>query len=187
MRIFISGGCKNGKSYYAQRLAMAQKSGSGLYYVATMRPVDSEDEARIKRHREERHGWGFSTVEQPVDIGGILQKCDAGGSFLLDSLTALLFNEMVRAETSGFRYVAETTLSGLKQVLDNIGDIVIVSDYIYSDAMTFDPSTEEYRQTLAEIDCFTAKNCDAVLEIAYSNLFVHKGQAAFGGLYEKLF
>ena len=34
MSTFISGGCKNGKSFYAQRIAKA--AGTPLYYVATI-------------------------------------------------------------------------------------------------------------------------------------------------------
>lgn len=45
MNIFISGGCKNGKSYHAQELArsMAQESNLPLYYLATMIPRDDFD------------------------------------------------------------------------------------------------------------------------------------------------
>ena len=45
MNIFISGGCKNGKSMYAQKLAkeMADARGRALYYIATMIPTDEED------------------------------------------------------------------------------------------------------------------------------------------------
>ena len=52
MNVFISGGCKNGKSYYAQEVArdMANEKNVPLYYLATMIPVDDEDRARIKRH-----------------------------------------------------------------------------------------------------------------------------------------
>ena len=59
MDIFISGGCKNGKSYYAQELAraMAMEKKVPLYYLATMDAVDEEDEERILRHRREREGW----------------------------------------------------------------------------------------------------------------------------------
>lgn len=66
MNIFISGGCKNGKSYHAQELArdMAVQGGLPLYYLATMIPHDDEDRARIRRHLSERDGWGFETVEQ---------------------------------------------------------------------------------------------------------------------------
>jgi len=181
MRIFISGGCKNGKSYYAQRLAKAQENGGYLYYVATMKPVDEEDEERIKRHKSERAGWGFSTVEQPAGIEDILKKCNVRGSFLIDSVTALLANEMFE-NAGGVKRPGGETLSGLLQVIDNINDIVIVSDYIYSDAVVYDPLTELYRKTLAKIDLAVSKKCDAVVEISYSNLIVHKGDMMLGKL-----
>ena len=174
MRIFISGGCKNGKSFYAQRLAKEQ-SARPLYYIATMMPADSEDDERIKRHRQEREGWGFETVEQFSNIEDILNKCETGGSFLLDSLTALLASEMFPLGGSVDPGAAERIAAGLSQVLSDIENIVIVSDYIYSDAERFDPLTEEYRCSLAKIDRAAAQKCDTVLEVAYSGVIVHKG------------
>ncbi|MCL1808871.1 MAG: bifunctional adenosylcobinamide kinase/adenosylcobinamide-phosphate guanylyltransferase [Clostridiales bacterium] len=189
MRVFISGGCKNGKSYYALRLAKAQHNGGGLFYVATMKPTDAEDRERIDRHRREREGWGFATVEQPTGIEGVLGKCSPGGSFLIDSVTALLFNEMFPVGgTSGCGAIspAEKTELGLLRVIDSIENIVIVSDYIYSDAMVYGDLTENYRKALAGIDCALAKRCDIVLEAAYSNLVVHKGKELLGKLYDKM-
>ena len=96
MRVFISGGCKNGKSYYAQRVA--KSAGAPLYYIATMIPHDHEDDARILRHRKERENWGFETIECGRDIQNVLNNADQNGSFLLDSVTALLSNEMFAPE-----------------------------------------------------------------------------------------
>ena len=180
MKVFISGGCKNGKSYFAQHLAKKQQTGS-LCYIATMNPVDSEDSERIARHRREREGWGFTTVEQPFDIEGILDKCGSGSSFLLDSLTALLANEMFLPGGKINDLAADKITAGLVSILGQIRNIVIISDYIYSDAFLYDPLTEKYRKSLAEIDRAAALNCDVVLEIAYSNVIVHKGN------YEKVF
>lgn len=187
MRIFISGGCKNGKSFYAQHLAKAQGSALGadkdkLYYIATMRPVDSEDDARILRHRKEREGWGFTTVEQPVNIENILVSCDCKGSFLLDSATALLANEMFPPNGAINENAAEKIITELTQVLLTVKNIVVVSDYIYSDALRYDPLTEKYRQSLAKIDRMAARICDAVLEVSYTNVLVHKGREALDGL-----
>ena len=174
MRIFISGGCKNGKSTYAQHLAKHQQSGL-LYYIATMNAADDEDAERIARHREERAGMGFITVEQSQYIEAILEKCDNGGSFLLDSLTALLANEMFSARGSFDGNAYERVAAGLAKVLDKIQNIVIVSDYIYSDAMQYDPLTETYRKSLAALDRLAAKHCDVVLESAYTQIITHKG------------
>jgi len=183
MKVFISGGCKNGKSYYAQRLARA--AGAPLYYIATMRPVDDEDDERIARHRDERDGWGFITVEQPACIESVLDKCDISGSFLLDSLTALLANEMFAEDGRVDENAVERILNGLGSVLDRINNIVIVSDYIYSDAIVYDPLTEMYRKSLAALDRKAAKQSDVVIEVAYTGAVFHKGKEFFEELYEK--
>ena len=185
MRIFISGGCKNGKSYHAQHMARAQGS-SPLYYIATMKPVCDEDNERIARHRMERDGWGFTTIEQPFNIAAILDKCDHNSSFLLDSLTALLANEMFLPDASVNEDAAEKIIMDLLLISDNIKNLVIVSDFIYGDAFVYDSINEKYRKSLAEIDRAAAEKCDVVLEIVYGNVIIHKGKKIFGGLYHNL-
>ena len=191
MKIFISGGCKNGKSYYAQRLAKAQhlknmQEPGSLYYVATMKPVDTEDDERILKHRREREGWGFTTIEQPVDIEKMLGISGHSHSFLLDSLTALLANEMFLSNGKINEQAAKKITGELLQITGTIKDIVIVSDYIYSDALEYDSLTEKYRKSLAEIDRTAAENSDVVIEAAYANIIVHKGREMFEELYAKI-
>lgn len=185
MKIFISGGCKNGKSYYAQHLAKRQQtSGDGaLYYVATMNATDREDEARIKKHRQEREGWGFTTVEQRRDIENILNICEHSGSFLLDSLTALLANEMFTADRAIHTNASEKIADGLLEITDRISNIIIVSDYIYGDAELYDPLTEQYRKFLAAIDRLAAYSCDVVLEVCHTHVIFHKGKEAFDAVF----
>ena len=145
-----------------------------LYYIATMKPTDTEDDVRIARHRADREGWGFITVEQPTCIEGILEKCDTGGSFLLDSLTALLANEMFPPGGGVYGQAAGGIADGLTLIMNEIENIVIVSDYIYSDAIIYDPLTEMYRKSLARLDRTVAKGCDTVIEVAVSGVTVHK-------------
>ena len=170
MRIFISGGCKNGKSYYAQHLAKQQQNGKALYYIASMKSTDKEDDERIVRHINDRAGWGFTTIEQYHDIENILDICDLNGSFLLDSLTALLANEMFLNTKP---YSLKRICNGLTQILEKVENIVIVSDYIYNDGLIYETLTEEYRKALASLDILCAKKCDIVLEIAYTKDIVH--------------
>ena len=172
MRIFISGGCKNGKSYYAQHLAKQQQNNNPLYYVATMKSSDKEDDERIARHIGEREGWGFTTIEQYHDIENILDVCNPNGSFLLDSLTALLANEMFSDKRP---YNFKNISKGLTKILDTISNIVIVSDYIYNDGLIYEALTEEYRKGLANLDNLCTKHCDVVLEVSYTQIIAHKG------------
>ena len=176
MRVFISGGCKNGKSTFAQKLAKNHAKTGRLYYVATMISSDSEDDERIRRHQQEREGWGFTTVEQPKNIEEILTKCDKSGTFLLDSLTALLANEMFSQDSGFDEKASERVRAGLARVLGNIKNIVVVSDYIYSEAFIFDPLTETYRQSLAALDRLAADKCDIVIEVTASQIYVQKGE-----------
>lgn len=212
MNYFISGGCKNGKSFHAQRIAkeMAEKTGKPLYYLATMEPHDAEDDARIARHIADRDGWGFTTIERPTDICGIFPdhsaskhqsvspdnsavlgnstppgysagpntsaapgravSPDPNGVFLLDSVTALLSNEMFRSDGSVDLEAPARVAAELTRFAEMTGSTVFVSDYIYSDAQLYDDLTESYRKGLAQCDRALAAACDKVLEVAYTNI-----------------
>ena len=208
MNYFISGGCKNGKSFHAQRIAkeMAEKTGKPLYYLATMEPHDAEDDARIARHIAERDGWGFTTIERPTKICEIFGKSGPGnglgekssktetvaqidtcgngersaavpdpeGVFLLDSVTALLSNEMFRADATVDLEAPTRVVAELTRFAEMTGSTVFVSDYIYSDARLYDELTESYRKGLALCDRALAKACDKVLEVAFTNVTEHK-------------
>lgn len=172
MSTFISGGSKSGKSMLAQRVARAY--GPPLYYVATMVPADAEDEARIRRHREARAGWGFITLERGRDILRCLEAADPSGAFLIDSVTALLSNEMF-APDGIHREAAAKVADDLTEFLRRVPNTVLVSDDIFSDAALYDALTEAYRAGLALINRRVAVLCDNVIEAAAGQYTIHKG------------
>lgn len=185
MNIFISGGCKNGKSFHAQELArdMAHEKNVPLYYLATMIPVDEEDRARIRRHLSEREGWGFDTIEQGRNICGCLDRefrtvsglpvC-AGGVFLLDSVTALLSNEMFPPDGPMDLNAADRLAKELATFARRTGNTVFVSDYLYADGCRFDETTECYRKGLALLDRTLARLCDQVIEVTFGMKYHYK-------------
>jgi len=176
MKIFISGGCKSGKSSYAERLSLLmRKKDKPVYYLATMIPVDKEDEMRIAWHRREREGCGFETIEAGWDFTAAVGQCDVHATFLLDSVTALLANEMFTPDGNVELNAYKKVTTHLTELLSRVNDIVIVSDFIYSDAFLYDELTEAYRQGLAYIDKQIACLSDVVLEICAGNCITHKG------------
>jgi len=175
MKIFISGGCKNGKSTYAQWLVKYCAPPVPRFYIATMQSTDKEDDERILRHQQERDGWGFITIEQYTSIENILQLCYHNGSFLLDSLTALLANEMFSPTGEVDNTACDRICQGLNKIFDKLANIVVVSDYIYSDAFLYDEFTESYRRALATLDRLAAQRCDIVLEATVTQIVTHKG------------
>ena len=177
MKIFITGGAKNGKSGLAQELALKLAKGGTHYYVATMIPSDQEDRDRIAHHIEDRAGMGFTTIECGRNIDGCLKNADICGTFLLDSVTALLLNELFPDPKSCDMDLTapERCARQLKAFLNQVSNAVLVSDYIYSDAYRYDEVTENYRKGLAMLDRTLAQLCDTVIEVSAGNLIVHKG------------
>lgn len=179
MNVLISGGCKNGKSMYAQQLAKELAAGGPLYYIATMIPRDGEDRARIARHVKERTGWGFETIEQGRSIADLTYRTDVdlGGSFLLDSVTAVLENEMFPVVTKDGKaeFIGEdpqaparvrTELTAFASAVKEAGgSVVFVSDSIYGDGYDYSEATENYRRALAAADRALAAVCDKVTEV----------------------
>ena len=177
MTVFISGGAKNGKSSLAQELAVKLAEGGHHYYLATMIPVDDEDRERIRRHVTDREGMGFETIECPKNILSCLETGEKDGTYLLDSVTALLMNELFDPERD---YALDPTApercrEDLLRFVRSVANVVVVSDYIYSDAQHYDEITETYRRGLADMDRSLAAVSDTVIEVSAGQVIVHKG------------
>lgn len=186
MTVFISGGCKNGKSSIAEDIAVRLANGGPLYYVATMQAFDDEDRARIKRHVAQRQGKNFITLEQPRNIEEILNKTDAAKStFLLDSVTALMINELYSSsdamgeetyDMSADMNAPARVADGFEKLCAGVKNIVFVSDYIYMEKDNYSEYTVEYLKALSTVDKALAKMCDAVCEVSFGNLIMYKGE-----------
>lgn len=178
MKVLISGGAKNGKSTLAQDLAVTLSEGGPHYYLATMIPVDAEDHERIRRHIADRDGMGFETIECGRDLLSALKTADPTGTFLLDSATALLQNAMFPIERN-YKLdldAAARCADDIVTFTNTVRNAIIVSDYIYSDAIQYDKGTERYRKCLADIDRRLAAVCDTVVEMTAGNRIIYKGE-----------
>src|SRR5690242_13050627 len=89
---FILGGARSGKSTFAARLVM--ESGLERVFVATATRSDEEMAVRIARHRTDR-GDGWMTIEEPLELAGVLKtESREGRAVLVDCLTLWLSNLM---------------------------------------------------------------------------------------------
>ena len=173
MNYFLSGGAKNGKSSLAQRIVCAQPGPH--YYLATMIPHDDEDLLRIQRHIDDRAGLGFTTVECGADILSALRRMDPGGAVLLDSVTALLSNEMFRADGTLDADAPERLERELLAFSRQMRRCVFVSNYIYADGGQYDAWTEAYRRGLARLDRALAAACENAAELCCAQTYWYKG------------
>lgn len=173
MKALVTGGCKNGKSSLAQRIAVSQ--GQRRLYVATMVPRDAEDFACVRRHREDRAGMGFDTLECPRGVESLIGLAPPDASLLVDSVTALLAEEMFQRGSFDADAPARVC-EGLEKVCDAFENVVFVSDSIGSDACIYDAMTESYRAGLAAAERTLAQKCDVVLEQRFGCSVVFKGK-----------
>jgi len=87
--ILVGGGARSGKSRFA--LSLAQRLGTRRLYLATAQAGDAEMSERISRHQRER-GTDFATIEEPLDVCGVLRKNGHFQVVVFDCLTLWLTN-----------------------------------------------------------------------------------------------
>lgn len=94
--VLVGGGARSGKSGFGLRYVEEQFD-RGVF-VATAEAGDEEMAERIDRHRAER-GSFWRTVEEPLDLGGALEREAAdGGPILVDCLTLWLSNVLLHPD-----------------------------------------------------------------------------------------
>ena len=89
----LLGGARSGKSALAVRLA--EGSGLPVTFLATAEARDEEMAERIARHRAARPA-GWTTIEEPVDLGGALDHVATGSCLVLDCVSLWVANALER-------------------------------------------------------------------------------------------
>lgn len=183
MMILVYGGSGSGKSAFAEKkITELNESGVPLYYLATMQAYDAEDEERIKRHRKQRDGKGFTTIEQPKDIGSIaLELREVKSDVLLECMSNLVANEMFSDEIRDSsinekKTSEEKSFDKYDVVFNKIKDeviklknscnnIIIVSNNVFEDGIRYEKATMEYIRALGDINRYLAEISKEVWEV----------------------
>ena len=94
MMVLVIGGSGSGKSAYGEERICSISGGKKKYYLAAMQVYDGEDQRRVDRHRQQRSGKGFDTIEQAVNIEDALGKMAHGEkTAMLECVSNLTANE----------------------------------------------------------------------------------------------
>ena len=173
MFALVIGGAGSGKSAWAEDLVR----GLGIrpcYYLATMQPMDAECGARIARHRAQRAGKGFVTVERPVDLAGL--RLPRRGAVLLEDLGNLAANEWYSPGGAGPEGALDAILDGIDSLRAQCRALVVVSNEIFAGGRDYAPGTEAYLELLARAHLALAARADQVCEVAFGlPVFYKKG------------
>jgi adenosylcobinamide kinase/adenosylcobinamide-phosphate guanylyltransferase len=103
--ILITGGSRSGKSAYAQTLAEALPGPRA--YVATCPVIDAEMAERVQKHREARRKAQWETIEETVDLAGVISRTGSCRVLLVDCLTLWVNNLFYEAAQAGRIFTEE--------------------------------------------------------------------------------
>lgn len=171
----VTGGSGSGKSAYAETelLRLAKQNNCKKYYIATMEPFGNETLKKIARHREMRKDKGFDTLERYVDLKGTAEMLTDRPAVLLECMSNLTANEIYQEGGAGDNTV-KAILNGIHHLLERAGNLVVVTNEVFSDGITYDPETEKYLEKLGAINCQMAQIADTVTEVVYGIPIFHK-------------
>ena len=197
MLYLVTGGSGSGKSEYAEQTAVQcqKENGGRLFYLATMRVWDDEGRKRVERHRRMRAAKGFETIERYTELE-TLKLCEktvetdfedlaaeleinawkhrkirenpekrqkSNPVLLLECISNLVLNEFYDQEDGA----EERILHGIKHLQKQCHDLIIVTNEIFSDGVTYDPESERYIVLLGRINRELGQMADSVTEVVY--------------------
>ena len=167
MMTLIIGGSGSGKSAYAEDYMVSISEDRKKYYIATMQIYDEEGKRKVERHRMLRGGKGFSTIEQPVDIGKAAEKMEAEDrTALLECVSNLTANEMFSGEAPATEEViTEKIVGGIAVLNRELTHLVIVSNNVFEDGNVYDKTTMAYIRAMGRINQKLAEMADEVVEV----------------------
>lgn len=188
MMYLIIGGSGSGKSVYAEELLFSLPDAGKKYYIATMQVYDEESVRRVKKHRKQREGKKFYTIEQPVHVSKALAQMDAGKkSAMLECVSNLVANEMFAKDVDAedmhaddcdiietdlqkrkdrsAETVAGKIVEDIMKLNHELQQLVIVSNNVFEDGISYDEMTMEYIKTMGIVNQKLAAVADVVTEV----------------------
>jgi adenosylcobinamide kinase / adenosylcobinamide-phosphate guanylyltransferase len=158
--IIVTGGARSGKSSYA--LQRGEQIPGARHFLATCPVTDAEMSLRIDRHRQERQGRGWRSIEEETDIAGRIEAIEESGPILIDCLTLWLNNLLYRAELEQASFdekdVAGECQRLLLAVSDCRGTVICVTNEVGMGIVPDNPLARRYRDL---VGC-----CNRILAVA---------------------
>ncbi|MDG1115831.1 MAG: bifunctional adenosylcobinamide kinase/adenosylcobinamide-phosphate guanylyltransferase [Flavimaricola sp.] len=164
---FVLGGAASGKTAFAERLVLS--SGLKPVYIATAQAFDSEMQAKIDRHKDDR-GTGWRTVEEPVDLASALSTVSGGEAVLIDCATLWLTNIILGEADAA---AAEADL--LEAVARCPAPVIIVSNEVGAGIVPENALARTFRNAQGKLNQRLAGQADTVIAVMAGLPLVLKG------------
>jgi len=170
----VLGGVRSGKSSYAQRLA---EQAVAVTFIATAeRREDEEMQRKIDRHIAARPSE-WTTIEEPLDLAGVLRRAGPAQTLLIDCLTLYAAN-LLEAH-GGDQAAQQYAVDGLCAALENVAcPVILVSNEVGSGVVPAYALGRCFRDLVGEINQRVAAIADCVVLMVSGLPLPLKGQPA---------
>ncbi len=183
MMIVITGGSGSGKSAYAESyITKLRKQKERCFYIATMQPYGEEGKMRVEKHRAQRAGKGFVTIECYQDLEQCIDQVK-DGIVLLECMSNFVANQMfgneIEKEEIGQKKEWDKLVWLLKHQIELLRNackhFVIVTNEVFSDGIQYEKETMDYIEVLGRINQILIQMADEAIEVVYSiPILIHK-------------
>lgn len=175
MTKIVIGKSNTGKSELAEKLAL-ETGDEKVYYLATMNVCDDAGKERVVKHRKQREGKGFITLEKQKDIAGILDETgDAKTSTVLLECVANLVSNYIFDDPSfdlkdsdpesACEDIASKAAGEIKALAEKVHNLIIVTNEYDKDGEGYDDETRFYVKTLSRTNELITPFCDEVHDL----------------------
>ena len=157
--IFITGGCRSGKSRYA--LDYADSHFSKRVYLATAEVLDEEMARRVQLHKNAR-GPQWRTVEEPIEIvDTVIRIGHEVEVILLDCLTLWLSNLLLKwNDESKINHEVDRLMATFRQ---SQATLIVVTNEVGMGIVPDDPLGRRFRDLAGSINQRMAAVADQVV------------------------
>jgi adenosylcobinamide kinase/adenosylcobinamide-phosphate guanylyltransferase len=160
----IVGGCRSGKSAYAEQVA--ESLPPRRLYVATCPVTDPEMARRIEAHQSARSGRGWETVEEQLDVAGVLGRHRQANVLLVDCITLWVNNLMYAAEQEadglGESEIVRKCDELLAAARECSGSVIFVSNEVGMGIVPENPAARRFRDLVGRANQEIARRADTV-------------------------
>lgn len=165
MMILITGSNGSGKSLFAERLAATVDL--PRYYIATMVSHTEENDRRIEKHRRQREGLNFTTLELPCHMDSAAVTPDS--LVLLEDASNLLAN-LVFTEGG----TAQDALQEILSLRDRCKYLLVVS-ISGMDESAYEGETAQYIRSMMWLNEALLDAADGAVELVDGRPVMRKG------------
>ena len=167
----VIGTGNSGKSLLAEKLA-CENLDKCKVYLATMKIYDEAGKKRVERHRKQRRGKGFITIEKLYDISGVVPeiKEPMETTILLECVSNLVGNEIYEnpdnsSIRSDVRKFADKIFADICTLSESVHNTVIVTNDYEKDGDGYDDATRYYVRLLDLVNEKICQYADKIYDL----------------------